>query len=151
MRLEVKDKISLILGEMGHLLVLWLTILVVLVLLPPSAHTLQVTRHKGFATWQGMFTSGCRMNIIVITMVHPMMAMVGVLVIAQNTLAIRTITLVIAPTACSVGATGATVRRTSVQRTVTATAPRTRAAPAVAVLPDRSPELPEPLNISLVF
>ena len=91
------------------------------------------------------------MNIIVITMVHPMMAMVGVLVIAQKTLAIRTITLVIAPTACSVGAAGTAIRRPYVQRTVATTVPRSRTSATVAVLPDRSPELPEPLNISLVF
>ena len=119
--------------------------------LPPSAHTLQVTRHRDFAIWQGMFGSGCRMNGMVIIMERLMMGMVGVLVIVQKTLAIRTITLVIAPTAWSVGATGTAIRRAYVQRTVTATAPRTRPSSTVAVLPDRSPELPEPLNISLVF
>mgnify|MGYP006423424417 CR=1 FL=1 len=80
-----------------------------------------------------------------------MMGMVGVLVIAQKTLVIRTITLVIAPTACSVGAPGTPIRRTYVQRPVATTAPRTSTSTAVAVLPDRSPELPEPLNIRLCF
>ena len=84
-------------------------------------------------------------------LVRPMMGVGGVLVLVQKTLVIRTITLVIAPTACSVGATGTAVRRTYVQRTVSTTAPRARATATVAVLPDRSPELPEPLNISLVF
>ena len=83
------------------------------------------------------------MNIIVITMVHRPMAMVGVLVIAQKTLVIRTITLVMVPRVLFVAVIGTTVRRAFVLRTATAAARRIGTTASVLVFPDRSPD---PLN-----
>ena len=78
------------------------------------------------------------MNITVIITMLLVMGVDGVQESALKTLAIQTITLGIVSTACCVGATGTTARRTYVLRTVAAAAPRAGPTTTEVASSDRS-------------
>ena len=98
-----------------------------------------------------MYGNGYKMNGTVITMVHPMMAVVGVRVLVPKTLAILIITLAIRPPVFCGVVTGTTSRHGYEPLRVPTAARQTGTSAAVVVLPDRSPEPTEPLNYSLSF